>query len=144
MMNNTFNGNMFNMNMSMNMNMNMNMNMSMNMNMNMNMMDKYKITNNNFYFPQMHSSNPLYSIYSTRTQAISINDFHLLNELGAGKHGSVGKYRNIYNNQIYAIKTMKQTVFDNTKTGREKDMDYNREILVLSNLNLANINGIIK
>ena len=134
MMNPAFNGNMFNMN--------MNMNVNMNMNMNMNMTDEYKITNRDFYFPQMFRFNPLYQAYNN-PQSISINDFHKLNELGAGKHGSVGRYRNIYNNQIYAIKIMEQRVFKN-KTGKEKDTDYNREILILSNLNLFNCPGIIK
>ena len=122
MMNPAFNGNMFN----------MNMNVNMNMNMNMNMTDEYKITNKPFYFPQMSPFNPLYQAYLNNPQCISINDFHKLNELGAGKHGSVGRYRNIYNNQIYAIKIMEQRVFKN-KTGKEKDTDYNREILILSN-----------
>ena len=121
MMNPAFNGNMFN----------MNMNMNVNMNMNMNMTDEYKITNRDFYFPQMFRFNPLYQAYNN-PQSISINDFHKLNELGAGKHVSVGRYRNIYNNQIYAIKIMEQKVFKN-KTGKEKDTDYNREILILSN-----------
>ena len=120
-----------------NMFMNTNINMN-NFNFNINM-----ITRNNYYFPLMIPFNPLYQVYINRNP-ISINDFVKIDSLGAGKHGSVGKYKNIYNNQIYAIKKMEQGVFTNPKNGNEKETDYLREILVLSDLNCKNNSKIIK
>ena len=132
--------NIFNPNNNFNVNTNFNLNNNMNMNNNVNM---NMVTQNAFYFPQMIPYNPLYYAYINRNP-ININDFEKINILGAGKHGSVGKYRNRYNNQIYAIKIMDQKLFRDPKEGITSETDYIREILVLSDLNLKNHFGIIK
>ena len=93
--------------------------------------------NSNILFNQM---NPMINQINNLNlnQQLSINDFIILGNLGEGKHGSVEKVKYLKDNQLYALKMIKQSSFINTKTNQinqEKEIDYFREIYILKDLN---------
>ena len=93
--------------------------------------------NSNILFNQM---NPMINQINNLNlnPQLSINDFIILGNLGEGKHGSVEKVKYLKDNQLYALKMIKQSSFINTKTNQinqEKEIDYFREIYILKDLN---------
>ncbi len=73
--------------------------------------------NSNIFFNQMNSMINQMNNLSLNSQ-LSIGDFIILGNLGEGKHGSVEKVKCLKNNQLYALKMIKQSSFINAETNQ--------------------------